>query len=316
MAKKKHEPVDGPIKWPGGKAYLAKEIIALMPPRCKTPNAPKPSDKGWLHYVEPFFGGGRVLLEQDPEGISEVVSDMHADLTNFWRVLADTDQFAIFQRRIQAMPFSQVEWVASTQSSREKWEVNAAIRFFVMCRQSISGRQDSFAPLTRNRVRRGMNEQVSAWLSAVEGLPEVHERLMRVVILRETANKVSMQQNGLRTLEYLDPPYFHDTRVTTTEYGDHEMNYADHVELLALRAKKFGKVDWDRYEHEGGERSVAGQLLKFDYQSRFLLSGYHSDLYDSFAEANGWRFVEFEIANHASSSKSKKRMCEVVWMNY
>lgn len=62
-----------PLKWHGGKSYQAKHIISHMPPRCKNPNAPAPGDAGWLHYVEPFFGGGAVLFAQDPEGISEVV---------------------------------------------------------------------------------------------------------------------------------------------------------------------------------------------------------------------------------------------------
>jgi len=75
-----------PLKWWGGKHYLAKRIIALMPRH--------------LHYVEPFAGGLAVLLEKNPfetshywgekgyeQGISEVANDIHQGLTNFWRVL-------------------------------------------------------------------------------------------------------------------------------------------------------------------------------------------------------------------------------------
>ena len=53
-----------PLKWHGGKNYLAKKIVELMPPRCKKPNAPEADDPGWLHYVEPHFGGGAVLSER------------------------------------------------------------------------------------------------------------------------------------------------------------------------------------------------------------------------------------------------------------
>ena len=49
-----------PLKWHGGKHYLASEIIALMPRH--------------IHYVEPFFGGGSVLLRKPFEGVSEVVN--------------------------------------------------------------------------------------------------------------------------------------------------------------------------------------------------------------------------------------------------
>jgi len=58
-----------PLKWHGGKHYLAKAIIELMPPH--------------VHYVEPYFGGGSVLLEKDPVGVSEVVNDRNRELMNF-----------------------------------------------------------------------------------------------------------------------------------------------------------------------------------------------------------------------------------------
>ena len=77
-------PLTPPLKWHGGKSYLAKKIIALMPPRCVNPNAPSGDDPGWLHYVEPYFGGGAVMLANDPEGISEVANDRYGRLMNFW----------------------------------------------------------------------------------------------------------------------------------------------------------------------------------------------------------------------------------------
>ncbi len=44
-----------PLKWWGGKHYLAKRIIDLMPPH--------------VHYVEAYAGGLAVLLEKDPCGV-------------------------------------------------------------------------------------------------------------------------------------------------------------------------------------------------------------------------------------------------------
>ncbi len=62
-----------PLKWHGGKHYLAKRIIELMPEH--------------VHYVEPYFGGGAVLLQKDPEGVSEVVNDIDGELMSFWDCL-------------------------------------------------------------------------------------------------------------------------------------------------------------------------------------------------------------------------------------
>ena len=63
-----------------------------------------------LHYVEPYFGGGAVLLARNPEGVSEVVNDLDGDLINFWHVMADESAFSQFQRRVEATPFSEAHW--------------------------------------------------------------------------------------------------------------------------------------------------------------------------------------------------------------
>jgi DNA adenine methylase len=282
--------VSGPLKWHGGKTYLADWIIGLMPPRCKNPNAPAADDPGWLHYVETHFGGGAVLLAQDPEGISEVVNDLNSELSNFWQVLADDESFVELQRILQATPFSSeaFKYSAATALCRET-EAKAAARFFIHCRQSMSGRMKNFAPLTRNRTRRGMNEQASAWWNAVEGLLAVHARLKRVAILNDDALKVIKQQDGPRTLFYADPPYLHETRVTTSEYGAQEMTHDQHHELLLTLA---------------------------EIKGRFLLSGYPSKLYDGMARDYGWNRHELKIDNKSSSAKVKEQKTEVVWTNF
>src|SRR6185312_9978188 len=76
--------MDGPLKWHGGKHYLAPKIVALFPPRRSDANP-----DGYVHYVEPYAGGLAVLLASDPEGVSEVANDLDGGLTNFWRVLQD-----------------------------------------------------------------------------------------------------------------------------------------------------------------------------------------------------------------------------------
>jgi DNA adenine methylase len=82
-----------PLKWHGGKNYLAKRIVELMPRH--------------LHYVEPFLGGGAVLFARDPEdpdlwlaphkGVSEVVNDIDKRLYNFWQVLRDPELFPVLK---------------------------------------------------------------------------------------------------------------------------------------------------------------------------------------------------------------------------
>jgi len=270
--------IQHPLKWHGGKAYLANRIIALFPKH--------------LHYVEPFAGGLSVLLAKDPENVSEVVNDLNSALTKFWKVLQDDNAFDRFRRRIEATPFSEREWEQAEEIYPQGFglgpDVAAAVNFFIRCRQSLAGRMAGFTGVTRTRTRRGMNNEVSAWLSAVEGLPAVHARLSRVLILNRKALDVIRSQDGKDTLFYLDPPYLHETRATTGEYA-FEMTADDHTALLDALATVQGK---------------------------FVLSGYRSDLYDRAASAYHWTRTDFEIANHAAAGKDKRRMVESCWSNY
>lgn len=279
MAKDATSRITPPLKWHGGKWYLASRIIELMPPH--------------IHYVEPYAGGLSVLLAKDPEGVSEVANDLNGWLTNFWNVLRDRELFPHLLRFLQATPFSQPLFETAADILNKTPlaptgldSVTAAAWFFVCCRQSLAGRMKSFAPLSRRRVRRGMNEQASAWLNAIEGLPEVHERLKRVVILNENAAAIIRREDGPQTLFYLDPPYVPDSRSSPDVYA-FEMTLANHDELLSVA------------------KSCAG---------RVMISGYDCDFYRD--RLGQWTRHEFDLPNNAAGGDSKRRMTEVLWCNF
>jgi DNA adenine methylase len=267
-----------PLKTHGGKAAhhgkLARRIVELMPPH--------------LQYVEPFAGGLAVLLAKDPEDVAEVVNDLNGDLTNFWRVLQDVAAFERFYRIVEAVPFSETEWTEAVACLAVKTDpVPRAVAFFIACRQSLAGRLKGFATLTPTRTRRGMNEQVSAWQTAVAGLPTVHRRLLRVAVRHGDALDVICQQDNAATVFYCDPPYPHQTRTSTDAYGAFEMTEDDHRRLLALLRTVQGKV---------------------------ILSDYPSPLYDGLLA--DWNHHDFDVPNHASGGKSKRRMTERLWCNF
>jgi DNA adenine methylase len=252
-----------------------------------------------LHYVEPFGGGLPVLLERDPNdaakwagtgsgtaGVSEVANDIHARLMTFWRVLRDRDQFPPFVRMCQATPLSRSVWEEAHAHAYGKDPVVDAWAFFVDCRQSRAGSFKGFTSLTRSRTRRGVNGNVSEWLSAVEGLPAVHARLWPVVLENMPAVDLILREDGPDTLYYCDPPYLHITRATTDAYA-HEMSEADHRELLRVLLGVKGKV---------------------------MLSGYPSPLYDT--ALAGWTRHTFDMPNHAAGGATKGRETEVRWCNF
>lgn len=85
-----------------------------------------------------------------------------------------------------------------------------------------------------------------------------------------------------------NPPYLHETRVTTSDYA-HEMSAEQHTELLSALS---------------------------DIEGKFLLSGYPSELYARFAGEFGWTRTDFDLANHAAGGKAKRVMTECVWTNF
>jgi len=280
-----------PLKWHGGKYYLRRWIIGLMPTH--------------LHYVEPFFGGGGILLARDPErdwfategqklpaalkGSSEVANDLHGELINFWRVLQKPEDFEAFRQRVALTPFSEAEFDAALKFDvQAASSVDRAVCFFILARQSRQGLMKDFATLSRNRTRGRINEQVNAWLSVVDGLPEIHERLRSVVILNQSACDVIRKQDGENTLFYCDPPYVHETRSTTGEYA-HEMTEDQHRELLDVLAGIEGK---------------------------FMLSGYPSAMYSQWESRHGWKRHDYLIDNKAAAGKVKETKTECLWCNF
>src|SRR5262245_37680515 len=134
-----------PLKWHGGKHYMTRPILALMPRH--------------LHYVEPYFGSGQVLFARDPadpqfwwpektsdrreaKGVSEVVNDLHGDLMNFYAVLKDAETFGRLRQRLEMTLHSEWEWQVAHEmlTSQGGDPVERAAALFTCCRQSLSGR--------------------------------------------------------------------------------------------------------------------------------------------------------------------------------
>jgi DNA adenine methylase len=133
-----------------------------------------------------------------------------------------------------------------------------------------------------------MNENVSAWLSAIDGLGEAHSRLKKIEVWNTDGVEFISKLDYEGSCIYADPPYLHETRVSTSAYK-HEMSPEQHLKLLDVLSNIEGK---------------------------FILSGYHSPLYDIFARAFGWSLLEVEIDNKASSKKKKEVKVECFWYNF
>lgn len=229
-----------PVKWHGGKYYLAKRIVEFFPPH--------------LTYVEPYGGAASVLLNKPPAQV-EVYNDLDGRIVRLFRVLRENGDD--LRKRLTLTPYSEEEFEEADDSD---W-VGGAHHDFIQWRQSIGGRGDAFS-YTLHRSRRGMADVVSGYLSAIdEVLPMVIERLRVVQILRREALDVIAKWDSPDTLFYCDPPYLHETRATKDVYG-HEMTKAEHHRMGCALNSCRGKVIVSGYPSGMYDRMFKGWRVK------------------------------------------------------
>lgn len=286
------------LKWYGGKTKIAKWVGEHFPKRAQ-----------YTHFNVGCAGGLNEFTQHDPtcwlcelatckcgdlsDGKAECVNDLNPWLSNFWWVMGQEELFEAFSRRMQTIPFGSIGWnecVAAIDAFPDMYEfdsVTAAVVFFVQYRQSRQGLGTDYATPTK-RLRRGMMENVSAWLSAVDGLADVHRRMIRVEVVRMDVCRFIKERDHPLAFFYLDPPYLGSTRTVDNAYA-YEMSETDHFDLL------------DTLEGIKG---------------LFLLSGYHSVMYENWAKRNGFKSDSKIVANSSSSSQKKEERTEMLWWNY
>ncbi len=260
------------IRWYGGKYSHVDWIVPLLPPA--------------RHYCEPFGGSAAILLNKPPSPV-ETYNDIDGDLVNFFRVLRDQPEE--FIEKLLLTPFSREEFALAWEKRGDKSlpPVERARLFFIRAEQVRIGLAQKATPgrwaWCLHTSRRGMAGSVSRWLSRIESLWLVAQRLRTVQIEHDDAFRVIERYDSPETLFYVDPPYLHESRTDPNAYG-FEMSEEDHRRLAELLHTVKGKV---------------------------ALSGYQSPLMDALY-ADWWR-VDAPVRT-IHSSKAKRR--ESLWLNY
>src|ERR1043165_151911 len=257
--------------WYGGKYSHLDWLLPLLP---KT-----------THYCEPFGGSAAVLINRDPSPV-ETYNDVHGEVVNFFRWLRNQKDALV--EAIGLTPFSRAEFEAAIRAPAEKLtELERARRFYILARQVRTGlAQKASAGRWAHCLltsRAGMAGAVSRWLGAVEDLPLIAQRLLRVQSENEPAIEVIKRFDSEETLFYCDPPYPHASRGDANAYAN-EMTDEQHRELAEVL------------------RSVKGKVA---------LSGYNCPLMDELY--GDWQRVESEEKVIHSVKTTRK---EVLWINY
>jgi DNA adenine methylase len=258
--------------WYGGKYSHLDWLLPLLP---KT-----------HQYCEPFAGSAAVLINREPSPV-ETYNDVDGEVSNFFRVLRDENEKLV--RAIGLTPFSREEFAKALELDSKISPVERARRFYVRARQVRTGLAQS-ASLGRwanckETSRAGMAGAVSRWLGAVEDLPDIALRLLRVQIENRPAIEVIKLYDSKNILFYCDPPYIHETRGDNKAYA-YEMTDNEHRELAKVLNAAKGKV---------------------------AISGYDCELMNELYPAKKWMK---NVARERTIHSTKDKRTEVLWTNY
>lgn len=257
--------------WYGGKYSHLDFILPHLPQDCE-------------HFCDVYGGSAAVLINREPAKV-ETYNDIDSELVNFFETLRNQGSKLI--KAISLTPFSREELIKACRPEPKLTKLERARRFYVRARQTRTGlAQTSSEGRWAHCVltsRAEMAGAVSRWLGAIEGLPQIVQRLQRVQIENVPALEVIERYDTKDTLFYLDPPYVHESRGDSKAYG-HEMTDAEHIELADLL------------------QSIKG---------RAVISGYRTRLYDKIF--GDWYRVD---ADEKTCNSSKGKRTESLWMNF
>lgn len=260
--------IDRPIvQYPGGKWMLAPWILEYAPT--------------YKIYVEPFGGGGSVLLRKERSHI-EIYNDLSKEVVILFKVLRDrADEL---EKRIKLTPYSREDFISAYQYKGQN-EITIACNLIIKITQSYGtdGFKTNYLPTWRTSRER---PHAMCWRSFPDYIKGFCDRLQGVVIENIDALELIKKYDTVDTWHYVDPPYVLDTRTEKSLY-EYEMTDQDHIKLADILHHTKGKV---------------------------CLSGYDCDLYMQLYK--DWLCVKKQT--HCAGVKEDKLSIrdEILWMNY
>lgn len=255
------------LRYHGGKWRLAPRLLALFPPH--------------RVYVEPFGGGGSVLLRKS-RSYAEVYNDLDSEIVSFFQVLRDPALSEQLETSVRQTPFARAEFEAAYVGQADD-PVERARRLLIRSFMGFGSDGCNAARNTgfRSNSNRSGTTPVHDWVNYADQISAFSARLHGVVIENRPAISVMQQHDGPDTLHYCDPPYVHETRTAKGKAYRFEMSDADHADFLDVVCDLKGAV---------------------------IVSGYACDLYDN--RLSDWAHVD--INTFADGARAR---VERVWLN-
>lgn len=253
------------LRYHGGKFRLAPWILTFFP--------------NHQVYVEPFGGGGSVLLAKPPAP-TEVYNDLDSRVVGLFRVLRDPAKAAELARRLELTPFAREEYEGWCYTEPVD-DIDAAHQLVArgFMGQSSKGIWQRSGLDTRINPD-GYCSRVSALRASPDACRAVTQRLVQVLIEHDDALDVIRRHDRPDALIYCDPPYL-TTEGRGTRIYTHDFKAAHHRDLAdVLRGLK----------------------------AMVVLSGYPSSLYDEL-------YPDWQQHQRKAMADGGRERTEVVWMN-
>lgn len=260
-----------PIKYFGGKGNMFNEIKVHFP-----------ADSDYKIYVEPYGGSAAMLLARPLTGHVEIYNDIYENVYSLFKALADKTLFDELKERCDLAIYSAQLRKEYKEKLKEKLTlVERAYYFWYVNRSSHNG----IGGFSVNCcVRRKMSKATSDFLSCIDRLPELHDRLSAVIIEQRDAIELIDKYNQPNVFIYCDPPYHQDVRGDTRYVHD--------------------------YSNDDHERFIDCCLRS---TARVLISGYACKAYERLEPK--FTRVDFDVKT-IDGTFEKKTKVESLWKNY
>lgn len=260
------------IKYYGGKNNMLKQILQYFP-----------KFEDYHVYLEPFGGSAGVLLSQ-PLGHVEIYNDLYNNVYSLYKVISDKELFIKFKEKCDlAIYHEQVSCEYRDLLKNNDLDIIDRAFYYWYVNRSRHNGIGGFS--TNCYIRRGMSKSTSDFLSCIDRLKEIHDRLSAVMILNRDALEVIKKFDAPNVFIYSDSPYHWSTR-TSSRYP----------------------VDMDNDK----QQEYLNLLLTL--KSKVLISGYDCDAY-KILENNGWNKITFDVKTTSGDFKKKTKQ-ETLWKNY
>ena len=263
-----------PIRYFGSKGTFYNKLLEYFPPK-----------DSYDMYIEPFGGSYTMGLTATlPDKVCEIYNDKEKNVYSLYKVLQDKELFEQFKQLCDLSTYNEYyrQLYKEALKKEELSDLLRAFYFFYVNHTSHNGVGGfSINPI----IRRGMAKSVSDMLSCIDRLPELHQRLSRVIVTNKDGIDLVNKYNTSNVFLYLDPPYVQSTRTS-----------ARYIE------------DMDDETHNRLIDACIGSKAKI------LISGYDNPLYDRLTDS-GFTKYQFDV-NTIGADKKPKVKVETIWKNY